>query len=107
MSNELVYAVLHIPTSEYVTLKPRNYETVLCEDTVVANKVISIMIGDSKYYWGIPRYDFTLGKSSLKEYTTPPDIEEFDIIAIPKMILNTEALNHILEMPGKVCWSYV
>ena len=98
-----VYALLHIPTAEYVTI---DYKIALCEDTVAANKLLSIMICDTTYYWGHPRTDFRIGKISLKEYEIPPDILEFDIISIPKSVLSSESLNHILTI-GTYSWNKI
>lgn len=92
----IVYALLHIPTGEYVCAKHKNYDTLLCEDTVAANKLLSIMISDTSFFWGYPRKDYTIGKTLLKEFDIPPNIVEFEIVAIPKDILSKEALAHTL-----------
>jgi len=97
MSNS-VYAVLHIPTGEYVTLKHRKSEVALCEDTIAANKLISLMTGDTSFYWGAPRIDYEIGKTSLLEYDLPPDAEEFDIVGMPKDIINEDLLKHTLKL---------
>lgn len=98
-----VYALLHIPTAEYVTL---DNKIALCEDTVAANKLLSIMICDTTYYWGHPRIDFKLGKIPLTDYEIPPDVLEFDIIAIPKDVLSEESLTHILSV-GIYSWNKI
>jgi hypothetical protein len=98
--NNTVYALLHIPTAEYVTV---DYKTALCEDIPAANKLLSIMVCDTTYYWGHPRTDFRIGKISLKEYEIPPDSLEFDIVAIPKNVLNEESYNHILSIGFYYC----
>ena len=99
----IVYAVLHIPTSEYVTLRHRASEIALLDEYSAAQKLISIMTGDTSFYWGAPRVDYEIGKMSLLEYILPPDIEEFDIISMPREILSQRALEHILKMPEYTC----
>ena len=98
MIRNIVYAVLHIPTAEYVTLKHRG-NIALFEDIAAANKMIEIMTSDISFYWGAPRLDYEIGKVSLSEFEIPPYMEEFDIISMPVEVLNEQALQHILKIP--------
>lgn len=98
-----VYAVLHIPTADYVTLLHRPTEIALFEDTVAANKAISIMVGDTTFYWGLPRIYYGIGNTSLCEYELPPDVSEFEIIAMPIKLIRPEALSHVLKSPNILC----
>ena len=95
MNNNTVYALLHIPTAEYVTVANK---IALCEDILAVNKLLSIMVYDTTYYWGHPRTDFRLGKMPLTDYKIPPDILEFDIIPMPCSVLSNEALSHIFSI---------
>ena len=93
MYSDTVYAVLNITSGEYITL---NNKTVLCEAPEIAKNIINIAAGNTNYYHGFPREAYKIGKSSLLEYRVLPDILEFDVVSIPRNILNSESLNHMI-----------
>lgn len=103
MYNDSVYAVLNIPNGEYITL---NNQIVLCEGLEIANHIVSIATGDISYYHGFPRASYKIGKISLLEYEFLPDILEFDIVSIPRNVLNEDALTHMITANHFICKLY-
>ncbi len=93
MYSDVVYAVLNIISGEYITL---NGKTVLCETQQLAKHIIDVAAGDLDYYNGFPRKAYKIGKSSLLDYEFFPDALEFDVVDIPRDVLNEEALTHML-----------